>query len=399
MKLKPDDLYASPNKLARHYSKFKVSKRLLFTGHSHQAWPDCGFAGQKKTWEDAAELVDDKWEKAFEKAGEVKQGFLKLLNDKNGFIALASNTHEHLIKFLSALPLKTKPKLISTDGEFHTIRRQLDRLGEEGIEVAKVSSSPVDEVVGKLISKCDEKTSAVIVSSVFFQSGLILPHLHELAEHCYKNNIELLVDTYHHLNVVPFSIKEKNLEKAFVVGGGYKYCQLGEGNCFLRIPKDCELRPVITGWYSEFTALAEQKKSGEVVYGTGGDLFAGATYDPTSHYRASEVFNFFAKMKLTPEFLREVNQHQVSLLMNEFDKLNLNDELITRDRNVDLNNVGGFLVLNSERAGEISTGLSEKGVMTDYRGSSLRFGPAPYLSDTQIIEAINKLSEVVSELK
>ena len=42
----------------------------------------------------------------------------------------------------------------------------------------------------------------------------------------------LLVDAYHHLNVVPFDIDSSGLQEAFVTGGGYKYCQLGEGNCF-----------------------------------------------------------------------------------------------------------------------------------------------------------------------
>ena len=28
--------------------------RLLLTGHSHQAWPDCGFAAQQRAWLDAA---------------------------------------------------------------------------------------------------------------------------------------------------------------------------------------------------------------------------------------------------------------------------------------------------------------------------------------------------------
>ena len=51
----------------------------------------------------------------------------------------------------------------------------------------------------------------------------------------------------------------EGLVDAFVVGGGYKYCQLGEGNCFLRIPAGTELRPIVTGWFSEFTALAERK--------------------------------------------------------------------------------------------------------------------------------------------
>src|SRR5216684_8708458 len=33
----------SPEALARHYTRFRVYERLLLTGHSHQAWPDCGF--------------------------------------------------------------------------------------------------------------------------------------------------------------------------------------------------------------------------------------------------------------------------------------------------------------------------------------------------------------------
>ena len=243
MKFKPEDLYSSPNKLAAYYSKFKVEERLLFTGHSHQAWPDCCFEAQQEAWNDAANLVDDKWDRAFEKAEEVKQGFSKLLGDESGYITLGSNTHELLIRLFSALPIKEKPRLISTDGEFHSIRRQLDRLAEEGIEIVKVPSQPVTEVVGKLISAITEKTSAVLVSSVFFNSGIILPGLSELAEYCEKKGVTLLIDAYHHLNVVPFSVEKNKLQNAFIVGGGYKYCQLGEGNTFLRFPKNCEMRP------------------------------------------------------------------------------------------------------------------------------------------------------------
>jgi kynureninase len=390
------DLYNSPNKLADFYSMFKVKERILLTGHSHQAWPDCGFEGQKKAWEDAAFYVDEKWEKAFQKAEEVKRGYLKLLGDDSGYITLAASTHELVIKFLSALPLRTKPKLVTTDGEFHSIRRQLDRLNKEGIEVEKVPSYPVYNVVDNLKNQCDEKTSAVLVSSVFFNSGLILPGLKDLAEHCESKGINLLVDTYHNLNIAPFSVKENKLENAFITGGGYKYCQLGEGNCFLRSPEDNNLRPVITGWYSEFTALSDKKKPGEVLYGTGGDKFAGATYDPTSNYRAAEVFGFFKDLELTPEFLREVSQHQISLLASEFDKLDPNPAIIKRDKSVDIKQIAGFLVLYSESAGEISKKLRERNVWTDYRGNVLRLGPAPYLSDNQIKDAVKILGEMIN---
>jgi len=388
MKFKPEDLYSSPNKLAKFYSKFKVEERFLFTGHSHQAWPDCGFEAQQEAWTDAAEFVDDKWEHAFEKAEEVKQGYTRLLDDKSGYITIAESTHNLLIKLYSAFPLKNRPRFVTTDGEFHSIRRQLDRLGEEGIEIVKVPSQPVAEVVEKLIAACNEKTAAVYVSSVFFNSGLILPGLNELADCCEKNEINLIIDAYHHLNVVPFSVEENNLQNAFITGGGYKYCQLGEGNAFLRFPKDCDLRPVITGWFSEFSVMSAKKKAGEILYGEKGDLFAGATYDPTSNYRAARVFQFFDEMSLTPGLLREVSQHQIKLLAEEFDKLDLNPKLISRDSLVSIENIAGFLVLNSESAGEISERLKEKNVWTDYRGNVLRFGPAPYISDEQIKEAI-----------
>ena len=55
-----DRLRASPSPLARHYSRFEVSDRLLLTGHSHQAWPDRGFDGQRRAWFDAAEHLDEK---------------------------------------------------------------------------------------------------------------------------------------------------------------------------------------------------------------------------------------------------------------------------------------------------------------------------------------------------
>src|SRR6185437_10630687 len=89
----PASLYGFPNALASHYSRFRVSERLLLTGHSHQAWPDCGFDGQMEAWLDAARYVDDKWEHALAKAERVREGFARLLGDAGGGIALAASTH------------------------------------------------------------------------------------------------------------------------------------------------------------------------------------------------------------------------------------------------------------------------------------------------------------------
>jgi selenocysteine lyase/cysteine desulfurase len=237
----------------------------------------------------------------------------------------------------------------------------------------------------------------VLVSAVFFDTGRIARGLADVAASCRHHGSRLLVDAYHALNVVPFSVADEKLDDAFVVGGGYKYCQLGEGNCFLRIPQDTELRPVVTGWFSEFSVLAERQRGERVAYGSGGDQLAGATYDPTSHYRAAAVFGFFDERGLTPALLREVSQHQIGLLASAFDALDLAPAILSRDRACRLDEVGGFLVLRSPVADALVRSLRARGVWTDARGEALRLGPAPYLSDRQLRDAIGILGEVVRE--
>ncbi len=392
-----EDVARSPNALAPHYAQFRVAERLLLTGHSHQAWPDVAREGQLEAWSDAAEHVDQKWERAWAKAERVRQGFAALLGDRGGVIALGQNTHELVTRYLSALPLAERPRLVTTDGEFHTLRRQMDRLAElPALEVVKVSAAPVETLAERLGAAVDARTAAVLASSVLFASGRIVPGLAATLAACSRVGAELLIDAYHQLGVVPCDLARHGLDDAFVVGGGYKYCQLGEGNCFLRVPPGREgLRPILTGWYAEFAQLAAPVERG-VSYGEGAARWSGATYDPTSHYRAARVFDFFAAMELDAPRLREISQHQVGLLAQHFDALDLDPALVARDRRVPLVALGGFLALRSPRAAELCARLGERGVMTDSRGEILRLGPAPYLSDAQLGDAIAQLGEVAA---
>ena len=365
-----------------------MAERLLLTGHSHQAWPDVAFAAQQQAWLDAAEFVDAKWERAAEQASRVQAGFRRLLGDAEGDIALGQNTHELVTRLLSALPLARRPGLVTTDGEFHTIRRQLDRLAEEGFAVVKVAARPADTLADRLAAAVDDRVACVLVSSVLFETAEIVPHLDLVARACARHGATLLVDAYHHLNVVPFDITALGLGAAFVTGGGYKYCQLGEGNCFLRVPPECRLRPVLTGWFSEFAARTERHAGLE--YGEGAARFAGATYDPTSHYRAAAVFAFHDEQRLTADRLRAISQHQVGLLKSAFESLDI-DPAVARVEAMPDDRRGGFLALRCASADALCRTLRDRGVHADYRGDVLRLGPAPYLSDAQLRDAIQAL--------
>jgi kynureninase len=388
-----------PNPLAEHYARFRVAERLLLTGHSHQAWPDVALEGQIEAFDDAARHVDDKWERAFAKADEVRDGVRRALADPRAELALGASTHDLILRFLSALNLGGRPRLVTTDAEFHTLRRQLARLHEAGLEVVRVPAEPADTLAERLAAAIDERTSAVLVSAVLFETARIVPGIHALARACERAGVELVVDAYHALGAMPFDVPGQGLDEAWVVGGGYKYLQLGEGNCFLRVPAHAqELRPAITGWFAEFGELTHEHDPLRVAYGRGAARFAGSTYDPTSHYRAARVIRFFDEHGLTPERLRASYRHQVDLLAARFDALGAPDELVSRDRATPLDRYGAFLALRSPVAGELRAALAQRGVMTDSRGQWLRLGPAPYLADEQLETAVELLGDAIRSL-
>ena len=138
--------------------------------------------------------------------------------------------------------------------------------------------------------------------------------------------------------------------------------------------------------------MHEAHEPGATQYPRGSMRFAGSTYDPTSHYRAARVLDFFEEHELTPERLRASYLHQTGLLADRFDRLGLDD--VTRDGDTPLTDFGGFLALESERAEELSRRLLDEGVVIDSRGRYLRFGPAPYHSEQQLVAAIEALGRV-----
>ncbi|MFC4335383.1 aminotransferase class V-fold PLP-dependent enzyme [Salininema proteolyticum] len=384
--------------LARHYTRFGVADRLLLTGHSHQAWPDVSREAVLAAWDDAARHVDEKWDAAFARA-ERARGHLRVwLDDPGGEFAFGANTRELLARLLSAVDLEARPHVVTTDTEFHSAARQFDRLAETRTEVSVVPAQPVGTLAERLAEACRPDTALVYASTVLFKTSQRVPHLDRLLAGAREKGAEVLLDAYHHIGPVRFSVGGLGVEEAWITGGGYKYLQWGEGVCYLRLPAHSdEFRPVDTGWYATFGDLAGEQDSERVPYADGAARWAGSTYDPTSHYRAAAVGDFFAEQGLTPEALAENYRRQTGLLMDSFDALGLPDDVVTRDRSLTPDLVGGFLALESPVAERLRNGLADRGVLTDSRGRWLRFGPAPYLTDDQLERAVAALGEVAAQ--
>tara|TARA_R110000868_G_scaffold410693_4_gene699794 strand:- start:19801 stop:20985 length:1185 start_codon:yes stop_codon:yes gene_type:complete len=385
-------------RLIPHYSHFRVSERLLFTGHSHQAWPDVAREGQTEYFDVCADRVDNKWEVGFEKT-EILRNYLRdYYDDPEGLYCREESTHFLMVSLMSSFDLKNKPKVITTDGEFHSMHRQLKRLEEEGLEIARVATNPDETFAQRIISEIDARTSAIMLSRIYFQTSLINTHLSDIAAAARIHGIPVIIDDYHGTNVVPLSFREEGLEDCFILIGGYKYLQWGEANCFLRFPKECELRPVITGWFASFSTLEQPQGDDRVQYDKSDQRFASATYDPSSQFRAAKVVEFFQEQGLTPEVLRNQYEAQVGLLRSLFLENDFDPKVIKLTHTEPLSLNGGFLSLTSPKAREIRADLLSRGVFTDARNEILRLGPAPYTTVAQIEAVIVELSKSIDEV-
>jgi selenocysteine lyase/cysteine desulfurase len=389
--LSPSPAMLDPSALRSHYQSFLTPGRILLTGHSHQAWPDAARAGMQQAFEDAARFCDDKWPAAFAAADAVRLAIASRIGASPSEIALDQNTHDLIVRFLSALDLRERPHLVTTTGEFHSLNRQLRRLDEEGLlPITWVPAQPTGTLAERLAAAIRPETAAVLTSTVLFETSSVVPNLPELISKARAQGTEVLLDAYHAFYALPFTLSSLGASDAFVVGGGYKYAQWGEGNCFLRVPPR-RFRPVITGWFAGFGEL-EQKSAVAVSYGdTGAQAFAGSTYDPASHYRARAVIHFQREAGFTPEALRALSLAQTSQLLESLAGLEIVTPQLPERR-------GAFISLRVRDAAKVTQALRAKNVLVDNRGDLLRLGPAPYLTGDELAAGAREVRAAIEAL-
>lgn len=296
------DLGTPPFDLAAEFSCFRQNwpQHLHFAAHSHHFWPDATREAQLRCWDDAAHLVDGKWEEVLGPVWRrVAAGVAKHLNlpGTDGLVP-ANNTHEFVNRLLSCLPRERTPRILTSDGEFHSFRRQAERLAEEGlIALTVVPAEPFASLTERLIAaaKAAPGIDMVFVSQVQFNSGFALADLEALVDGVSAPGRLVVIDGYHGFLARPTDLSAI-AGKAFYIAGGYKYAMAGEGACFMHCPPGFAMRPRDTGWYASFGALSGPQ--GGVGYAENGWRFMGATFDPSGLYRMSAVFDWLERQGL-----------------------------------------------------------------------------------------------------
>ncbi|HEV2559171.1 MAG TPA: aminotransferase class V-fold PLP-dependent enzyme [Microvirga sp.] len=383
--------------LARHFSRFIEAEpgRIHLAAHSHHYWPDVTLAAQQRCWEEAALYADEKWGPVFgEVIPAVQAGIARILNLPDpSTIAVAPNTHEFLRRLLSALPAGRPSRILTTDGEFHSLTRQVARLEEDGlVAVERVPVEPAATFPERFREACGRGGhDLVYVSQVFFNSGATAGDLRELAAAVRDAETLVAVDGYHGFMALPTDLSGV-AGRIFYLSGGYKYAMAGEGVCFLHCPPGHAPRPRDTGWFAAFGALTSKQEG--VPYGEDGTRFLGATFDPSGLYRQRAVFDWMEAQGLAVEaihahvldlqdrFLAAVRAGGVPGL----DDARLVSPVGTRER-------GHFLTFDTPAAPKLHEDLLKKRIVTDVRGTRIRFGFGCYHGPGDIDRAVERLKD------
>ncbi|ODP37314.1 class V aminotransferase [Sphingomonas turrisvirgatae] len=365
--------------------------RLHFAAHSHHLWPDASWLGQQAAWQDAARLADRKWARVM---GEIWPAAQRHVASELGLpdpssVVFAGNTHDLLLRIVSARSERPL-RVLASDGEFHSFRRQAQRWVEAGtitLETVAAGADFAERFVGAAQGKDHD---LIFVSQVMFATGERLPFdaLAELAALARPDGLWVVVDGYH-----GFMAIENDLgpvaDRLFYLAGGYKYAMAGEGVAFLHCPPGFGDRPAITGWYAEFEDLS--LPPGQVGYARNAMRFMGSTFDPSGLYRFVAVRDMLDQQDLTTA---AINVHVAPLRQQLLDGL-----AGTPQDGAELLNPGGdprarFVALRSPQAAAWQAALAAQDIVTDVRGDVLRIGFGLYHDERDVRRLLAALADL-----
>lgn len=370
--------------------------RLHFAAHSHHLWPDASFDGQVEAWNDAARLADRKWDKVMDQVWPAAQAEVaaELGIGSRDEIVFAPNTHDLLIGLLTASPRRAgQLKVLISDGEFHSARRQLARWEEEGwIAVTRVATEPFETFSGRFLTEAQSGGhDFIFVSHVMFGSGQVFERVEELAALGRADGPWVVIDGYHAFMALDRPLGEVAASSAFYLGGGYKYAMSGEGCAFMQAPPGFGPRPPITGWFAEFEDLT--LPAGSVGYAKDASRFMGATFDPSALYRFTAVRRMLAENGLTTA---RISAHVDALQSQLLDATGGTALALAELLNpLDGRPHARFLAFRSPSAQRWYEALKARSCITDVRGDVLRLGFGIYQDEGDV----DRLAAYLGELQ
>ncbi len=277
--------------------------------------------------------------------------------------------------------------VVTTEGEFSAVAVVLAQYAALGrLRVTRA----LPNADGRWTAACviealqrEPNAQLVVVSHVFYQDGQVFDGLPELAAACHTRGSALLVDAYHSLGALPFTMEELGCD--YLIGGCYKYLRGGPGIAFLAMAPDAadRVRPLDVGWFG-MEPGGDAWAAGGPPLRVGGDAWLEGSPAVLTYYQARSGLAF--TLAIGVDRLRAYSLEQLrymrELLLSQGIESKGGDEAH-----------GAFLTIELPRVAELVRELSEQGIVIDERQGRVRICPDCLTTRSELEQVSNALKQ------
>ncbi len=314
------------------------NKRISFLDHAWGKTPPAAHVAATKRQYALYQVGNSAWDVIFgdvmpESADHIRW----ILNArKDATIEFGHNSHELISRLLSIKMEKlvrgdpgAKLRVLTTDTEFYSFTRQMNRLmgvGGDRVDVQCVPIEPLPTFESRFVDRVRRQPASdpldfVYVSQCVYSTQQTIVRdlasfeksVGDLLGPCGPSAPFFVLDGYHGFGAIPTDAS--TFDRALYVSGTLKHVAAGANCAFLVVPPGTgELRPLLTGWLADPTVLAAEsegiKLGSEVGYLQGYSCMGGTPAFAPSLLIFNEVIRRWKERGIT---VKDVHGHVMSL--------------------------------------------------------------------------------------
>lgn len=197
-------------------------------------WSTLGAPAWYKIWWDRLELT--------------RATFARLIGARAEEVAILPSVSTALNVLASALDLRARPAVVTTQLDFPTIPYAW--MAKPHVRVRRVGRRDGVQVpIADYRAAIDESVAAVATSHVFYATGAI-QDVAEITRLAHARGALSLIDSYHGAGQLPIDVADLGVDA--MVSGGLKWLLGGPGCALLYVRRDVvrRLQPTVTGWFA-----------------------------------------------------------------------------------------------------------------------------------------------------
>jgi selenocysteine lyase/cysteine desulfurase len=231
--------------------EFPIFERLTYLNSCSQGALSHRVRTAYEEYLDGWDANGAEWEHWVERAESVRGAFARILKAQPGEIAVTTSVSQGVNGVVSALPLRSRPRIVVSEFEFPTVGQIAHAQELRGAEVVHVRPDSTGAIpLERFAEAIDERTSLVCCATISYRTGH-RQDIRAIAELAHAKGALCLADSYQAVGVLDLDVPALGVD--FVTGGTVKYLLASAGLGFLYVRSGLlpELTPSQTGWFAD----------------------------------------------------------------------------------------------------------------------------------------------------